>query len=63
VDEGSGGGEADCKALLAGGKTQAQREVGFAGAGRSSDILPGVKKAFPPNSCARVPPVQRYRMG
>jgi hypothetical protein len=28
VDEGSGGGEADRKALLAGGKTNSQREVG-----------------------------------
>jgi hypothetical protein len=44
VDEGGGGGEADRKAFLAGGKTQTQRDVGFAGAGRSSDILPGIKK-------------------
>ena len=33
MDEGGGGGEADRKALLAGGQTQAQRNVGFAGAG------------------------------
>ena len=33
VDEGGGGGEADRKALLAGGQTQAQRKVSFAGAG------------------------------
>jgi hypothetical protein len=45
VDEGGGGGEGDRKALLAGGKAQAQRDVGLAGAGRSSDILPGIKKA------------------
>jgi hypothetical protein len=44
VDEGGGGGEGDRKALLAGGKAQAQRDVGFAGAGRSSDIVPGIKK-------------------
>jgi hypothetical protein len=44
VDEGGGGGEADRKALLAGGQTQTQRDVGFAGAGRSSDILPSIKK-------------------
>jgi hypothetical protein len=31
VDEGSGGGETDRKAPLAGGQTQAQRDVGFAG--------------------------------
>jgi hypothetical protein len=45
VDQGGGGGEADRKALLAGGETQAERDVGFAGAGRSSGILPGIKKA------------------
>jgi hypothetical protein len=44
VDQGGGGGEADCEALLAGGKTQAQRDVGFAGAGGSSVILPGVRR-------------------
>jgi hypothetical protein len=33
VDEGGGGAEADRKAPLAGGQTQAQRDGGFAGAG------------------------------
>src|SRR5271169_713993 len=42
MDQGGGGDEADGKALLTGGQPQAQRDMGFARAGRSGVIVPGV---------------------
>ena len=36
MDQGGGGGEADGEALLTGGQPQAQRDMGFAGAGQRS---------------------------
>jgi hypothetical protein len=45
MDQGGGGGEADGEALLTGGQPQAQGNMGFAGAGRSSVILPDVRQS------------------
>jgi hypothetical protein len=44
MDQGGGGGEADGEALLTGGQPQAQRDMGFARAARSSAILPGFRR-------------------
>jgi hypothetical protein len=43
MNQGGGGGEANGEALLAGGQPQAQSNVGFARAARTSGILPGVR--------------------
>jgi hypothetical protein len=43
MHEGRRGGEGDGESLLAGGKAKGERDMGLAGAGRTSGTMPGVR--------------------